>query len=78
MTGFVYWPLFIWFQCFAVVQLLIVGISRFTGPEGNSNIEILFVKISSLKQNLSQILPGTRERIEFCVVKKAALFPFRL
>ena len=50
VAGFVNRPMFISFQCFVVVQLLIVGISRFVAPEGKSNIEILLVRIFNLKQ----------------------------
>ena len=36
------------------------------GPKGNSNFEILLVKILNLKQ----ILKATEEKIKFCLFKK--------
>ena len=60
VAGFVNWPLFIWFHCSVVVQLLIVGISRFMAPgpstpKSNGKFEILFLKIFSLKTKFKSI-----------------------
>ena len=74
--------LFIWVKRFVVVQLLTIGISRFTSasvaPKGNTKFESLFVKIFGLKQKLSKILPATKEKIKFYLFKKTAACSFRL
>ena len=38
-------------------------------PKGNSKLEILLVEIFSPKQKLNQILPATKDKIKFCLVK---------
>ena len=44
----------------------------------NTKFEILLVKIFSLKQKLNQVLPATKEKIKFCLVKKTVSRSVRL
>ena len=49
-----------------------------SAPKGDSEYEILLVKVFSLKQKTNQILPATTEKIKFCLFKKTASCLFRL
>ena len=51
-----------------------------SGPpalKGNGKLKILLVKIFSLKQKTSQILPATLEKIKFCLFKKTVWGSFK-